>query len=202
MSPGKRWWIAGVAVLLLSAGAAFILSRAPATSSVVATHCLITSDNTCLRFPTVSGSNLLDEAFVLPADFEGDYGLVIMPFDEGQQMRAESWLAPAQEWAAQYPGLTYYNTAIFTDINPAVRLFIRGGMIVAIPDSALRRLTITLFLEDREAFLTALAIPDIEDMQIFLLKAGGEILWRGRGAYSPAQGTALDAVLHNLYAAG
>ncbi len=196
MTARRFWWgIALLVIVLAGAGAALIINRAPATSAVTVVNCLRGAEADCLRFPTVSGSNLLDEALTLPQDFEGDYVFVIMPFDDGQQVRAQSWLAPVQALAAQHPGLAYYNTAIFTNINPAVRVFIRAGMVVAIPDEALRRVTLTVFLEDRAAFLDALAIPDIDQMQVFLLNAAGEVLWRGRGEYDAAQGEALAALL-------
>ncbi len=183
-------------VLIIMAGLAAALARAPQTSSVTVTRCLTATDNAgCIRFPNVSGQNLADETLTLPADFAGEHVLVIVPFDEDQQIRAESWLPLAREIAAERADFAYYNTAIFTDINPAVRLLIRGGMVMAIADETLRAVTITLFLEDRQAFLDALAIPNIERTQVLLLNAAGEVLWRGVGDYTANQGAGLRATL-------
>ncbi len=188
------WIFAGV--LIGAAGLFWMISRAPQTSTVTATRCLTTTDSaSCIRFPTVSGQNLADDTFTLPDDFAGEEVLVIVPFDEDQQVRAQSWLPLAQAIAAERADFAYYNTAIFTDINPAVRLFIRGGMVMAIADEDLRRATITLFLEDRPAFLEALAIADIEQTQIFLLNGVGEVLWRGVGDYTAEQGADLQTTL-------
>ena len=183
-------------VLIVMAGLAVALNRAPQTSTVTVTRCLTSADNTgCIRFPTVSGQNLADETLTLPDDFAGEHVLVIVPFDEDQQIRAESWLPLAREIAAERADFTYYNTAIFTDINPAVRLLIRGGMVMAITDENLRAVTVTLFLEDRQAFLDALAIPNIEQTQVLLLNAAGEVLWRGAGDYTADQGADLRETL-------
>lgn len=196
----KVWLGIAAGVLIGAAGLGWMISRAPQTSTVTATRCLTTADSaSCIRFPTVSGQNLADDTYTLPADFAGEEVLVIVPFDEDQQVRAQSWLPLAQEIAAERADFAYYNTAIFTaDINPAVRLFIRGGMVMAIPDEDLRRATITLFLEDRAAFLDALAIPDIEQTQVFLLNGAGEVLWRGVGDYTAQQGADLRATLAGL----
>ena len=183
-------------VLIVVVGLAVALNRAPQTSTVTATRCLTGADNTgCIRFPTISGQNLADETLTLPDDFTGEHVLVIVPFDEDQQIRAESWLPLAREIAAERADFTYYNTAIFTDINPAVRLLIRGGMVMAITDENLQAVTVTLFLEDRQAFLDALAISNIEQTQVLLLNAAGEVLWRGTGDYTADQGADLRATL-------
>jgi hypothetical protein len=179
--------------LIIIAVALALAVTAPGTSQVTVTRCLTAADTgDCLRFPTVSGTNLLDEAFTLPADFAGDLVLVVVPFTDAQQILAESWLQPARDLAAQHPGLAYYNTAIFTAINPALRVVIRAGMSLAIGDEALRAVTLTLFLDDRDAFLQALAIPDPDELEVFLLNTDGEVLWRGRGIHDPDQGAQLE----------
>jgi hypothetical protein len=164
--------------LIIIAVALALAVTAPGTSQVTVTRCLTAADTgDCLRFPTVSGTNLV---------------LVVVPFTDAQQILAESWLQPARDLAAQHPGLAYYNTAIFTAINPALRVVIRAGMSLAIGDEALRAVTLTLFLDDRDAFLQALAIPDPDELEVFLLNTDGEVLWRGRGIHDPDQGAQLE----------
>lgn len=194
----KRLWLVLASLVILAAGTFVIFTlTAPAISGVIEQPCLTDANADCIRFPEVSGMTLSGQEMTLPADFSGDYVLVIVPFDDQQQVRAATWLEPAQSWADQY-GLTYYDLAIMPDLSPAIRVFVRAGMNALITDSALRDLTLTLFLQDRDAFLAALAIPDVNAIQVFLLNAAGEVLWRGQGEYDPSLEDELSQVLARL----
>jgi hypothetical protein len=168
----------------------FVVSRAPAISTVAPAAC-ISNATGCLRFPVISGNNLTGDSFALPDDFVGDPVLVIIPFDEAQQQSAQGWLPLARELAATHPGFAYYNVPIFPDIAAPIRVLIRSGMLLAIPDPQLQALTITAFLANRDQFLAALDIPNPDTMQVFLLNARGELLWRGTGGFTEEQGAAL-----------
>lgn len=147
----------------------------------------------CLRFPTINGLNLIGHEMTLPVDFSGEWNLVIVPFSDEQQVNAESWLPLAETLAAQAPSVRYYNVPVFPDIAPPIRLVIRAGMNLAITERDLQALSITVFLDDRDAFLAALEIPDVEAMQVFLLNELGEVYWRGVGAYDETQANALKS---------
>jgi len=150
-----------------------------------------------VRFPTVSGDNLPGQTFNLPTDFQGSSSLVIVPFDENQQVQAQEWLPLARELAQAHPDFTYYNVPVFPSMAAPLRAIVRGGMSVSISDAGLRALTITVFLDNRDQFLAALKIPDAKTMQVFLLNADGDVLWRGAGAYSDTQANSLRAFLAN-----
>ncbi|MBZ0294760.1 MAG: hypothetical protein K8L99_19515 [Anaerolineae bacterium] len=200
----KNPWIRlliGLVLVVIIGGALLILTNVPATTGVTVTQCLTASTgDECIRFPTVSGANLLEETWMLPDDFEGDYTLVVVPFNDAQQILAQAWLPLAETLAEQYPDMTYYNTAVFPgDIAGPVRVFIRAGMIMAVPDEALRAITFTLFLEDRDAFLAALDVPNTDEMQLFLLNANGEVLWQASGQYTEEKGAELTQKLADLH---
>lgn len=190
----RRWLLIGlVLVLIVVSGAILLISRAPQVSSVEVQSCIASGDS-CLRFPSISGDNLPGDAFSLPVDFAGQRNLVIVPFDEDQQVKAAGWLPLAQEIAAAHDGFAYYSLPIFPDMAAPMRALIRTGMSFTVP-ADLRALTITAFLDDRDAFLAALDIPDTDAMQVFLLDGEGVVLWRGAGDYDAAQGDALRAVM-------
>lgn len=194
--PRKRW-IVGLVVLGLigvGAAAAWVAGRAPAVSSVGSSACL-TADQNCLRFPAVSAENLPGDAFALPQDFKGNPVLVIVAFDETQQTNAASWLPLARELAAAHPDFGYYDVAVFPTMSAPMRTFIRAGMNVTITDAAVRAVTITAFLNNRDQFLADLRIPDTKAMQIFLINGQSEVIWRGSGVYNDAQATALRTIL-------
>lgn len=188
-------------IILIVTGGVLLLTNIPATTEVTVTHCLTASSRgECIRFPTVSGANLVEETNTLPDAFVGEYVLVVVPFNDAQQILAQAWLPLAEDLHTRYPDMTYYNTAIFPGtITGPVRVFIRAGMIMAVPDVALRAITYTLFLEDRDAFLAALDIPDTQAMQLFLLNASGEVLWRASGAFSDEKGASLTRRLAELH---
>ncbi len=194
----RRWKLIGVGiVIVVVAGIGLTLQvigrQAPAVSGVALS--MTPCSAPCLRFPTVSGENLPGQTFNLPADFAGQSNLVIVPFDENQQVQAQTWLPYARELAQAHPTFSYYNVPVFPSMAAPLRAIVRGGMSVSISDSYLRALTITVFLDDRDAFLAALNIPDAETMQVFLLNASGDVVWRGTGAFTTAQGDSLRALL-------
>lgn len=181
--------LVGIALVLIE-------RSAPALSQVnTSGRPCITAAEACLRFPVVTGDNLPGESFLLPADFDGDLMLVIVPFDERQQINAQTWLPLARDLAETDPGFAYYNVPVFPSMAAPLRVLIRGGMSLTITDESLRDVTITIFLEDLDQFLSTLSIPDTEAMQVFLLNGDGEVLWRGAGAFSEEQGDALRAAL-------
>ncbi len=189
--------IALVIAILAAALGAFLAARAPAVSSVQIAACIPTSGGVCARFPIVSGANLNGATLTLPADFAGDYNLVVVSFDEGQTARAADWLPLAQAFAAQRGDFAYYSVPVMKAVNPLMRGVIVGGMVVMIPDDGLRERTIMLFLDDQQAFLDALAIPDLDAIQVLLLNNQGEVLWRASGDYSETMGDALRKEMRN-----
>ena len=184
-------------VLMTAAGAfTWFNSRAPAQSSVYVSTSPCSGAQTCLHFPTVTGDNLLGQAFTLPADFRAKNTLVVVPLDEDQQVSAQNWLPLARELASAHPDFAYYDVPMFPSMAAPMRTLIRSGMSLSITDEQLRAVTITVFLDNREQFLSSLKIANATEMQIFLLDRSGQIEWRGAGDYSNPQGMALRAALN------
>lgn len=190
-------WTVGLFLLMLAALAVLVsVTTAPVTSSVTALPCLSGAAG-CLRFPAIIGETLAGEELALPGDFGGRFALVIVPFDRDQQVTANGWLPFARELAQQTSGLTFYSVAIFPDMAAPMRAFIRLGMNAVIP-AEVHTLTLTAFLQDRQAFLDALAVPDVSVIQVFLLNADGDVLWRGQGEFTPEQGERLRQIIRPL----
>jgi len=53
---------------------------------------------------------------------------------------------------------------------------------------------------DIPPFTTALNLPTVDSIYLFLLDRSGEILWRGQGQFDPQQLAALAAVLDRVTA--
>lgn len=190
--------LAGVVLVfaLIIGVVAFMASSAPPITRIEVAEneqaCITAiANDSCLRFPLISGLNLRNAEMTFPTDFVGDYNFVIVPFSDEQQVNAETWLPLARELAEANPSLKYYNIPVFPDINPAIRVVIRAGLVVAIADPELQAISVTVFLENRDAFLAALNIPDVEAIQVFLVNREGDVLWRGSGLYDDTQGELL-----------
>jgi hypothetical protein len=197
--PRRTLW-AGIALMIAVGLGAFLLSRAPTTTTSQPNPCL-TQGTTCLRLPTVSGANLLNQPQTFPADFAAPYNLVVMSFDRDQQVRALEFVPLLQRLSAAYPSVTYYSIAALPDLSAPVRLLVTGGMNAAVTETTLRQQTSILYLEDQAAFLAALDLPDTSQIQVLLFNQAGEVLWRQGGDYTPALDAALTAVLAQWVAA-
>lgn len=187
-----------IVVLVVVVGVVFVLigrNATPVSQVETPNRPCVDAGQACLRFPTITGDNLLGEALTLPDDFASAATLVIVPFDEAQQVGAGSWLPAARDLAASHPDFGYYNVPVFPSMAAAMRGLIRAGMSLTIGDEALRAITVTVFLDDRDAFLTSLNIANTDAMPVFLLNAEREVVWRGMGEYTAEQGAALQAAL-------
>lgn len=183
-----------IAVVLIGLLLAYV-ANAPEVSGVRVSTCLESDGGTCIRFPAVSGTNLLGTAYDLPQDFAGTYNLVVISFDEEQTVRAEGWLPLARELAEQNPDFAYYSIPTLKAMTPLVRGIITGGMNVVIPDEHLREITIMLFLDDLDAFVNGLSITDRNGLQVLLLNASWEVVWQASGDYSETAGNNLRSAL-------
>jgi hypothetical protein len=174
------------------------VANAPDSSGVRVSSCIESDGGACIKFPAVTGTNLLGTAYNLPQDFAGAYNLVVISFDEAQTVRAEGWLPLARELAGQVPDFAYYSLPTLKAMTPLVRGIITGGMNVVIPDENLREITIMLFLDDLDAFLSGLSINDTSQLHLFLLNAAGEVVWQASGDYSDTTGKDLRAAVDGL----
>ena len=135
------------------------------------------------HFPVVSGYNLDRKEFEFPRDFEGEYNLVIVPFQQKQQLDVNTWIPAAQELERTTPGLVYYELPTIYKLPTLSRTFINEGMRAGIPDQTSRERTITLYL-DKEKFKGALGVNTEQEISLFLVDRKGELLWRSKGTFS------------------
>lgn len=186
-----------IAAAFIVLAAVFILAQAPPSTPITAVPCL-RRDDACIRFPAVSGISIDNVEVALPADFTGEYRLVVMPFDREQQTRAIEWLPLFREIAAEQQGLTYYSVAALPDLAPAVKLLVLGGLSAGVTDAEVRAVTFVLFLQDQAAFAAALNISDLEQMTVLLLNREGEVLFQLSGDFDEEKASRLRMELENI----
>ncbi|MGB8645102.1 MAG: hypothetical protein WCF84_07685 [Anaerolineae bacterium] len=153
-----------------------------------------------MKFPLVQSSNLSGKRYRLPGDFEGEYNIVLVPFQRHQQDNVDTWGPLLEQLAARYPTLRYYELPTLPDMGRLQRFFIDSGMRGGIPDPRVRARTITLYL-DVTAFNAALNLPTIDEIYVLLVTRAGDVLWRASGDYTADKGQALSARLEELFAA-
>ena len=150
-----------------------------------------------MTFPTVNGSNLLRKKLTLPQDFQGNFNLLFIPFQQWQQNEVDSWMVLAKDLEEQHGNLVYYELPTIQTRNSFYKMFINEGMRAGIPNPKTRERTITLYLE-KEDFRAALDMADEEHIYVLLIDRQGNEFFRTRGPHSPEGEVALRQVLRHL----
>ena len=150
-----------------------------------------------MYFPQITSENLARERFDLPADFEGDYNLCLIAFQQWHQRLVDSWIPLAQQMEETYPRFRYYEFPVIRRMNPLYRGFIDQGMRGGIPDPVARHKTITLYT-DKAAFRQALEIASEDDIHVRLVDRAGVVYLATAGALMRETGQALIETLEDL----
>jgi hypothetical protein len=146
------------------------------------------------RFPRAEGTNLEGRRFSLPADFEGEFNVVLVAFRREQQADVDTWVPFLRETAARRHDVRVYELPTLNRTYRLMRGFIDGGMARGIPVRATRETTITLYI-DKAPFKKSLAIAAEDHITCFLVTRDGRVLWRADGRYTVSAGTGLAAAL-------
>jgi hypothetical protein len=134
---------------------------------------------------------------MLPQDFEGEYNLVLIAFQQWQQTQVDTWIPFARQLEDIYPTVRYYELPTIQRLNVLARTFINEGMRAGIPDPLARERTITLYL-DKAEFRQALDLPHEDHIYVLLLDRHGTVLWRAEGTFTPERGDSLAAQIQVL----
>ena len=147
-----------------------------------------------MRFPEVSGSNLLRQKVTLPGDLQGELNILFVAFQQWHQAWVDSWVPTARQVEQAFPAVQFYELPVIGKMNRFSQTFINEGMRAGIPDLMARERTITLYL-DKKAFREALQLPGEDDIYVLLLDRQGRVLWRAEGAFTPEKGESLIAAI-------
>jgi len=134
-------------------------------------------------FPTVTGRNIDGESYTLPADFAGDYNLVLLAYTQQQQTAVNTWIPALREAEANTPGLAVYELPTLPRMNWFMRAQTDYWMSTGISDPVARATTITLYT-DLSAMLAPLGVTNRNEIDLFLVDRDGNIYWHERGTYT------------------
>jgi hypothetical protein len=133
-----------------------------------------------MRFPTLAARDLEHTDYTLPDDLPGQWRVVLMPFKRWQQIVVSAWSDALEPLTSVHPDLTVWEVPTLSKLWAPARSYIDGGMRAGIPDEDVRLHTLTAYA-NLDDVARALDIPGFEEVQVFLLDAGGNIVWRSSG---------------------
>jgi hypothetical protein len=150
-----------------------------------------------VKFPEVSGSNLLRQKVTLPKDLQGQINILFIAFQQWHQASVDSWVPLARRLEQTFPSVCYYELPVIYRMNFLSQTFLNEGMRAGIPNRTTREKTITLYL-DKPAFRRALDIPNEDAIMILVSDRDGNILWRATGVYTDEKGAALFQAIQEI----
>lgn len=136
-----------------------------------------------MKFPSISSKDLNGRQRTLPNDFEGNWNLLLIAYEQWQQNEVNTWLPVVDKLENDVDGFHYYELPVVGEMGMFGRMQLDYWMRNGIPDSETRDRTITLYT-DQTDFRDALEIPDQEHIALLMLDNDGNVIWRGDGAYS------------------
>jgi len=150
-----------------------------------------------MKFPEVTGSNLLRRKVTLPQDLQGEINILFIAFYQQHQALVDSWIAKARQIEQLFPQVKFYEIPVIYKMNFISQTFLNEGMRAGIANPTSREKTITLYL-DKLTFRRAVGIPNEDTITILVLDQQGNILWRNAGAYSEEKGAALFKIIQEF----
>jgi hypothetical protein len=149
------------------------------------------------KFPEVCGNNLNGKKYNIPTDLEGEFNILLVPFQQWQQGLVNSWVPFMEDLMRKHPQFDYYELPTIRKMNFFIRRVIDGGMRGGIPSKDTRGRTITLYI-DKTPFKDSLGIPTEDTLYLYLVNREGDILWHETGELTDAKATSLENALANL----
>jgi hypothetical protein len=149
------------------------------------------------RFPAIQARDLQGKGLDIPADLPGKVNLVLLAFLREHQYPIESWLSHLAQLEQDFPGLEVWEVPALAKSYRIFRGAIDGGMRAGIADPDARTHTLTAYL-DLRSLQRALALPDLEDIQLYLLDGSGTIRWHASGAWTGGKLAGLTEALRGI----
>lgn len=147
-----------------------------------------------MEFPALQVRDLEGAAYVIPDGLPGGPHVIILAFQQWHQSIVNLWKGPLEEIAERHPGTEVWEVP---SISRGYRLFrasIDGGMRAGIPDSNVRRHTLTAYT-DLSELARALDLDTLDTVHVFVVDCDGTVRWHAEGEPDAASLEALEASL-------
>ncbi|MEO0563245.1 MAG: hypothetical protein AAF125_14145, partial [Chloroflexota bacterium] len=97
-----------------------------------------TEGTTMLIFPELTGRNINGVVFTLPADFAGEYNIVMLAFDQRHQAAVNTWIPALRDLEDDNPVVRIYEVPTLPEYNWITRRQVDYFMSAGIPDPLTR----------------------------------------------------------------
>jgi len=131
-------------------------------------------------FPTVRATDLDGRAYDVPAGLPAGPQVLLVAFKRWQQVLIEMWKARLRPLEREFSCLSVWEVHVLSRAYAPARPFIDGGMRAGITEPAVRRRTLTAYV-DLDSFASALGLDDFETVHAFLIGPDGEVVWHASG---------------------
>lgn len=146
-----------------------------------------------ITFPSLSGNDLNGSAWSAPAGLPGKKTLVLIGFDEPQQVLIDSWIK-GMKLETSGSSVSWVEMPLIENPGMFMRWFIDTGMRGGIRDKAMRSRVWTAYT-DKKAFLKSCGINTTETITVLVVERDGKILASETGSFTVAGSYRLLQVL-------
>lgn len=147
-----------------------------------------------MEFPALQVRDLEGTEYVIPDELPGGPHVILLAFHQWHQAIVNHWKTPLEAIAERHPGTEVWEVP---SISRGYRLFrpsIDGGMRAGIPDTDVRRHTLTAYT-DLAQLASALELDSLDTVHVFVVDCDGTVRWHGEGEPDADALSALEAAL-------
>jgi hypothetical protein len=146
------------------------------------------------QFSPIQATSLDGTHMDLPANFSGQFNLVIISFAREQQQEVDSWIAAARKIETSHVQFRYYELPTMSRENLLYRWWFDEALRSNTTDKDLRTRILTAYV-NKHTFKKSLDIENEKRVVAILVDPKGHIYWRADGPYKDADMAALLSVL-------
>jgi len=135
-----------------------------------------------VHFPQVSGKDLNNKPWTAPAGFPGERTLVVVGFEEEQQVGIDSWFE-GMEVRKPSSAISWIEIPLINNPGLVMRWIINTGMRGGIPSKEVRSHVWTAYT-NKKAFMEACGMAAPKNVYALVVDRSGKILAMESGCYS------------------
>jgi hypothetical protein len=132
------------------------------------------------RLPAAEAYDLAGEARRFPSGLPTELTLVIAAFDRAQQSIADRLFDQIAEAGATQLGIATLETPVIQDPGRVARFFIDNGMKGGILDPEKRKVVVTLYVKDLDAWLAETGLGSKSSVHLMAVTRSGRIVQSAR----------------------
>lgn len=149
-------------------------------------------------FPTVQGTNVAGESYIIPFELEGEFNLLLLGFEPSHQYLLNTWVSALDSLESKYPRFRYYELATLPNYDEHERELIEASMQQAVLEPRMREIIISVFV-DKVRFAELLQLPNELTIYVLLVDHSGNVIWRSQGRMTTEKISALRMKLDETF---